>query len=456
MMNVNELKYKETFLTLIKKYREEVGQKYGKFPSFKETPIGNLSPPTQIIFFHSDFPEIELIILFHLQERDDLEFHFYESKNYKEWLRTIESDVLKNPLCKIIGEEEIEMSLANLIRNSMQYNIISVPCKNCFLTGRSESSGANYSVQLLYGTIVNANITELAKKLVIQTPISGTVLDLQQQISNEPPILDGLGSHSDPPVWIDSADQKQFIEKVYGYPPWKSSEIEYIGNLAGYKALICKDGYIAVNTKDKEKALSVMNTLLGSMMVLLNTAFNVARENDLGTAVFSNHSAGLSGGRFWTHSSTDSVAPVVIKRDQIKEIFSLAESVMKSPKLKTELRLALEFKAHERNSEWIQAILIGWLFLEDIYIARIWEKVLQRIQNSDRKSKLIGYDIDKKLEILNILGMIDDDEYKLIMRLKRVRNEAIHEGKIPDKANVTDMLDKILSILRDDLRKVKA
>ena len=454
-MNLVEMKYRTALISLASEYRKGVIKKYGRFPSFDEYSIGNFSPSTQILFMHSDFPEIELILLFHLRERKDLEFRFYSSRDYNEMLITIAS-VLNDPLCTIVGERQVEMSLADLVRGSMQYNIITVPSKNSILMGKRAPSGANYSVQLLYGTILKIDPIELARKLVIQTAIKEPTRDLQQQIPQEVPILNGLGTHTDPPVWIDTAEKKPFIEKVYGYIPWKSSSIEYkVDCLGGHKALICKDGYIAIDTKDKEKALTAINTLLGSMMVLLDITFNVTRENDLGTAVFGSHSAGLSGGRFWTHFSLDSVAPVVIQRDQIKEIFALGVSVMEDPKLQTQLTLALEAKAHEKNGEWKQAILMGWLFLEDIYIADIWARQLPQVQmNIERKSKLNRYDIDTKVEILNILGIIDDDEYKLIRKLKKARNKAIHDGEIPKREDVTACLDKILKILRSNLGKV--
>lgn len=453
IMNFEEMKYRKAIISLASEYRKEIVKKYGRYPSFDEMAIGNYSPPTQVLFMHSDFPEIELILLFHSKERKDLDFHFYGSRDYNEMMKTIEAGVLRDPMCTIVGKEKVELSLAYLINNSMQYDIITVPFKNSILSGRSEAD-TNYSVQLLYGTILNINLMELARKIAGQTYVAKYDQNLDNQVAQDVPILDGLGSHTDPPTWIDSHENKSFIDKVYRYPSWKSANIVYMDeDMGGCKALICKDGYIAIGTKDKEKALSAINTLLGSMMVILNTPFNMIRENDLGFATFSKQSAGLSGGKFWT-SSRDYEAPVIINIDKVEEIFTLAGSVMKDQRLKTELSLVLEAKAHAKNGEWKQAILIGWLFLEDIYIDDMWTKLLsERQMNEKKKDRLDRLNIDIKLATLNLLDKIDHNEYEWLDKLRRVRNGIIHRGDMPDKRDVILCMEKIMKILKRDLGK---
>lgn len=450
-MDLEEIKYKTTFLTLIREYRRGVVKKYGRFPSFEEYSIGNLSPPTQIVFFHSVFPEIEVILLFHLQERKDLEFHFYRSRDHNDMFKIIENSLLNNPIIVTLGREVVEKSLADILKNSMFYNIITVPFKNSFLNGSSNPSYGEFSVQLFFGSILKVNQIELVRKLVSETTIRGPDLEISNAISQNVPILKGLGTHSDPPIWIDIPGKKPFRELVYEYP--NSSKIEYnVNDLGGCKALICKDGYIAIGTEDRERAMIAINALLGSAMVLLDKSFNVVRDNDIGSAEFTDHSAGLSGGKFWTHSSMDSVPPILIHNDKVKEIFKLAATVMNNPKLQTELILALEARAHEKNGELKQAILIGWLFLEDVYVADLWSKLMQSIPtNSDRKDRLNGYDVATKLEILNISGKIQDNEFRSIGILRKSRNETIHKGNNPQKRDVKSCLELVFDVLRKDL-----
>lgn len=317
-MGSEDIKYRRAIVSLANEFRKEMASKYGRFPSLKELPIGNFSPPSQILFMHSNLPEIELILLFHLEEENDLDFHYYSSRNYKEMMETIEAGVLRDPWCKIVGSEKVGSSLANIISNSKQYNILTVPSKNSILLGRSEAE-TNFSVQLLYGTILGADSIELVKKIGGPAIIEEHAQDSDNQPSRDTTILDGFGAHADPPVWIDTHEERHFIDKVYRYPSWKSAKIIHIEqDFGGYIALICKDGYIAIGTKDKEEALSAINTLLGSMMVILGIPFNTVRENDVGSATFSMTSSSLSGGKFWAHSE-DYDTPITIDADKVKE-----------------------------------------------------------------------------------------------------------------------------------------
>jgi len=448
-------KYNSIFVGIVKLYRNKLMTEHGKSPSFGENITGIINYPWQFIFVHSDFPEIELIITFHIKKRPDLEFRFYESHNYQEMFKIIENGVLMDPLSKSVRLDHLEEGIASIIRDSRQYTILEVPSKNSILLGRSYPDD-QFSIHLVYGSILNMSVAEIASRLVKETPLE----DYDKEIPHEDPtktiILKGLGSCTDPPIWIDTPGKKPFIEKVYGTLPWKASKIEFkVDDIGGMSSLICKNGFIAIGTQDTFKALTTLNTIIGAMMVVLDKPFNVIRENDLGSAEFKNGSSSISGGRFYTGHSIYSPTPLIVQKDKIQEIFKLASAVAKNPKLQTELILALETGAYVKNSEWKQAILMGWLFLEDIYIADIWSRLMLSKQMTDERiSKLNRYDIDIKLEFLNISGKIDDNEYKFIRKLKGARNKTIHEGKIPDKSDVIACLGKILNILRTDLMNV--
>jgi len=202
---------------------------------------------------------------------------------------------------------------------------------------------------------------------------------------------------------------------------------------------VTRGGYIALGEKEKSKALEFLNEIMSTLLVL-DTAVHVIRENDLDEVTFTEHGHRVHGSTTSLRSLlvTHTGATIIPKEKMIKAI-KWAETLTLDVRLKTLLLLSLEFHTHLANSEYKQALVMGWVILEDFHIKDTWASEIAKVtSDQDRISKLGSWDIDRKLEALNISHVLTNDQYDLLMRIKDARNKTVHEGKEPAREIVEE------------------
>ncbi|MCP8317239.1 MAG: hypothetical protein H3Z51_10345 [archaeon] len=112
--------------------------------------------------------------------------------------------------------------------------------------------------------------------------------------------------------------------------------------------------------------------------------------------------------------------------------------------------LYLELYTHFMNSEYKQALVIGWVILEDFYLKDLWASHVSKVtSDKDRLSKLASWDADRKLEALNIAHIMTNKEYDLLMGIKDARNSTVHEGKEPRKDIVEECQKLVSKVIRE-------
>jgi hypothetical protein len=128
----------------------------------------------------------------------------------------------------------------------------------------------------------------------------------------------------------------------------------------------------------------------------------------------------------------------------LRKAIKLAELLTSDDRIKTLLLLFLEAYTYFQNTEYKQSLIIAWVLLEEFYIEDLWLQCISKITSDERRlNKLKNWTVDQRLEALHISHVLTDEEYSLLMKIKEARNEAVHEGKIPQK----DIVEKCLNLV---------
>lgn len=195
-------------------------------------------------------------------------------------------------------------------------------------------------------------------------------------------------------------------------------------------------------------------------MLILEIPTYIIRESDVGECCFRERGSSMSwplgGLRFALYGPDQQVRRQFMKqrtvdKKKLTTMITWAETFTSDNKLKTLLLLFLEAYTHFMNSEFKQALVMGWVILEDIYVKDLWAQVVQKRTGEDKRrvGKLGSWTVDAKLESLNISQTLTDDEYSRLMEIKDARNDVVHEGKEPAKEITEKCVNLTLEVVQN-------
>ncbi|MEM3203859.1 MAG: hypothetical protein QW232_06510, partial [Saccharolobus sp.] len=318
--------------------------------------------------------------------------------------------------------------------------IHSVPKPSIYYKARLSS--AVYAV----GWLIACNLLDLDLGKIVNEIREITSMAKPPQIPQQevPPFLEGFGTYIYPPLWIGEIPRpKSFSEKIiWSSLLWNYSlERVITDNYKKRPIVITRGGYIAIGEKDKTKAQELINEIM-SVMLLRGFVVHAVREIDLGQATFMERGTAaiswnpLRTPPFYAERFFPTAPPInrTADEEKIKNTLRLAELLTTDDRIKTLLSLYLETHTYFENTEFKQALMMGWIILEEYYIKDLWlSRISKAATDNNRLSKLGSWNIDHQIEALNLSGELSKEDYNLLMEIKDARNEVVHEGKFPPK-----------------------
>lgn len=231
--------------------------------------------------------------------------------------------------------------------------------------------------------------------------------------------------------------------------------------------IVNKDGYIFIESTQKEEAIKIFNVIT-SLGILDNVKLFAVREQDISFANYDRKQLEITSQQWNSETIRAPLFDRFHSRDhylgyQVREIaqnklISIINNAFKikmNEKLSENLRLFAEARAHLYNSEYAQSFIMAWSIIERTY-SELWRQKLDKKDlESERFSKLTNtsqWSLDYVIEVLNLNGEIDDQEYDFIMELKRKRNKLYHSGKVISLEDAQRCVDFVTRILQDKMR----
>lgn len=456
----------EWFLSFIDFFREKFKSLKPKEKKASERTLTDFSEPCQILIVSAKDPSFQILICSHNADLADKIIKIFGPYENKNLIDSIEKDFLTDNLVNKIGKDALEGFLVGTLRNIKRYNpYVRGPIKS-HIGSKMRISGPLGRMTTTFGWQILGSITEFESEVIANECIEQIISTAKPPSSTtvqppeDRPILDGFGTYIYPPIWIGEPPKFSFKQKVAGSTPWmgfseKSLEVRY----KEHPLMLTTNGYIAIGEKEKTKAIESLNEIMATMLILEIPTY-IIRESDVGKCCFRERSSNVAwpegGIRYGLYGPDQQVRRQFMKQRTVDEkklttMITWAETFTSDNKLKTLLLLFLEAYTHFMNSEYKQALVMGWVILEDIYVKDLWAQVVQKRTGEDkhRVGKLGSWTVDAKLESLNISQTLTDDEYSRLMEIKDARNDVVHEGKEPAKEITEKCVNLTLEVVQN-------
>lgn len=456
-MSVEELreKFRSWLIEFVDRFREQMNSLSSEEQSAASRTLDDFSSPCQLVTVWAREPEFQILLFAHLIEVEDKTIEIYGPVENVRLIDCLESEVLNSPLVTKMGKENVEAYIINTLRQLQRfYNPLHGTVKPQ-VDGKTRTGDSPYGVGwLILGNLMGLNTEEL-----INGCIKGIASAAKPAITAPPPeekvIVAGFGTYIYPPIWVGQIPEpKSLKEKIVGTLLLKYSfERITTGMYKQHPFILTRDGYIAIGEKDRLKALELLNEIMSTLLVLGIPTYAI-RESDLGEATFREKGASIGWGAGGLRASLFTerlsmypslIEKTLVQEEKIAKATRWADILTSDARLKTLLLLYLETHTHFMNTEYKQALVMGWVMLEEFYVKDLWlSQISKVIHDESRLSKLGSWDVDRQLETLNMAHVLNTHEYDLLMKIKDARNEAVHEGKDP-KREIVEMCLKLVA-----------
>jgi hypothetical protein len=131
---------------------------------------------------------------------------------------------------------------------------------------------------------------------------------------------------------------------------------------------------------------------------------------------------------------------------------ALATEISSDAMKKSLSGMALEAWTLLRNGEYSQSLHSSWQVLEN-HVGSLWDKYIgSEDTTKTRRVKLRDpsrWSVDRRLEILNLAGRIDKNEYGGLMAWKEKRNRFVHYGVRVTEDEANQCLEWATKVARD-------
>lgn len=143
------------------------------------------------------------------------------------------------------------------------------------------------------------------------------------------------------------------------------------------------------------------------------------------------------------------------KKTLFNEVLRSGEKITKNKSATDYLLSFLDAKTHFLIEQYKTSFLLAWIVLEK-YIDAVWEETLVSRKISDKRIKKLArsslWTADDKLETLNLMDLFVNERYNEVIRLKKIRNNIVHEGRNVTKQEAEECLRFSLGIIKEVVR----
>jgi hypothetical protein len=276
------------------------------------------------------------------------------------------------------------------------------------------------------------------------------------------PGIVGHGGFIFPPVWIGEVPRPTFAERASGWRFLHPSNV-FEGTYRGRVIVAERDGFVVIAEADKAEAVVFLNEIM-AIAFLNGKAVFAFRELEVGSATLDPRTKLVSSKGVSEHSIRAPLLMAQFKPNfpefpvrrpvsvaQFQDWVSVAEKISVDQDLSESLVFLLEGYTHLLNSEYLESFVVSWVIIEK-HLYKSWERFLRESKVArDRREKMknpILWSLDPVIETLSLMGKLSADEYAQLMRLKKKRNDIVHEGERVSKKEAEESLEVALGIVK--------
>ncbi|MBN1214676.1 MAG: TM1812 family CRISPR-associated protein [Candidatus Lokiarchaeota archaeon] len=480
------VKNKDWLFELINLYRNDV-----KTPTdingFELNTGFDLRPPLQIsiLWFESEINNIQFFLISHSKEFPDKQINIFGPFKIQNKIDIENFETILNTekLFKHIKDDQNE----NLI-DDLKERLFKITQNNIKLLANEPrnafgNSGVFYDMchYIIYeGNIFNNSITKIIQAFHKTKEISRNLYIMHKELPLKYEMIPFFAGYILPPIWFGEYPKLSITDNLKGKKLRGFIKRIYEGEIAGKKIIIENDGYMGIAINDNRDG-QFENKELYDTIKILNFFFGIIllkgyKIQSIQTSDFS-YTTYLPKSGYFTqtyrnHSKSEKLfkernenlkikefikARNKISTDELKKIIDNTNKLIQYDKIIDLLGIFIQSYSNLSKNEIIQSFILSWTLIEE-YLNYIWESLLEgkNISNSKRIDKLKGRDFTASIisEILNITGNIDNNELKILNRLRKKRNAFMHDLKPINYKIAVESFDLALNYLQKRIKKL--
>jgi hypothetical protein len=449
--NVNDKKKLYNWLTAsISLFREKSKQLSTEEQKVIPFTFYDLLQPCQVLVIWAKKPEYQIFFISHSDKLEDKLIEIYGPIENSKLIEEMTNIILNSKIAKIIRKEIVEDYFIRAIRIiQADFNPLITPSLPDIIDKHQLSSSPHTIGWTVMGKIQDFDTANLIDHIIkdIKLYAEPATVVYQTFPEKEKIILKGFGAYLYPPVWIGEIPKPKSLKEKMGLSPISVTpkDITIKEMYKSHTVILTRDGFIAIEESDLQKAKEYLNEIIGSLLLFCDVQLAPLRETDLGetkvteTAITYNWNP-LSQKSF-IYEFNNYIPPserMQINKKIIEKIIRLAELSTSNERIKNLLLLYLDDYTYFKNTEYIQSLIISWVILEEFYIKELWiQEISKKVMNKNQLHKLQNWNTDECIEALYLYDVISPEDYTLLMKVKRARNKTLHEGKTPEQGIVT-------------------
>lgn len=256
-------------------------------------------------------------------------------------------------------------------------------------------------------------------------------------------IRKGFGAFCYPPLTIYDDKRRHLNELGLAEVNKRKTRGNYFDE-NDFQVLITEDGFIAPVTENKKRAFEFLNVFFAILITKFHKARYITSDDlipfswEAGSNKITlnlNHSVSLRN-QFEAkreHEETYSDWKLIPRQEThslfILRMLDFAERFTKNEVMKTDLLLLGESSGLYFDRHFRASLLSSWVVIEGILV-NLWDEHISKLDRTKKEAEALKnahtWSVANFVEVFSFLKMIDDNARKCISKLRKIRNDTVH------------------------------
>lgn len=422
--------------------------------------IQDFDSPCQVeVFWISEPLEGQAAIVTHDRDRPDEEIIIngpYQGEEFVDqvatvseqdrWQQSVPPQIYDTPPGQHPSRADILASIISTLIDRLEQSIFNDFSSSEIMFLNGSQLWGNSSYHLLIGNVTDLDLPgegtsegATSESDTSEDGETGSEENPNTESEREEEIRPAGGGFIYPAVWVESAPERSFADKVWG-SHFRENEIVYRDEILGDEFIAFRDGLLAILDDDGDRTIDLLNTFFGIGMIGPHFQWRSLQPREfisgrVGPDGFKSGRAELStpSGRnqLWAGESGPSDDERgLIQSEVIEYLLKVAEVIYPISDLRERVMLHLQAHTHFSDDEYTASFLLNWNIIEQ-HIENILDRELRDEYgvNRDRRETIQGHNwfISHRIELAEITDTIDDNIYSELDRHRKKRNKVVHD-----------------------------
>ncbi len=460
---------------VIRKYRDRLGAMDQEAKRCRVSNLSDFSNPSEVVWIRFRDPVLQTLILTQPEDIETDQIHIYDGGPFQAAVDRLEDILQDVPFQRTLSRREllhylvkedeqvklrsfVESHLVGLVDNPPSYWVAAQYDKEGYVIQSMSILTDHGFIWTVLGDLSRSEVDGFVDSLLPERPAESPAP--QSSNSQDDPFVPGYCAYFYPPVWIEDKDVPLTLRsKTRLGIAQRADSVVLVEQYRNYMLLVKTGGLIAINARSREEAHVLFNEIMAGAF-FGGISAHVLHLSEVGDIKI-DLSAKTTGmmqltlvsprqdqvDEFFRSFRSTSRDRQLIEPEQMRMVIQRAERISRILPQQW-ISWFLQGHTHFENLEFDQAFITLWTILEQKTTSEWNNRVSSLSKKRKNKYRMPGYwSVDRSLEVLNLHGLIPDEDYSIISNFKKTRNSIVHELRSIGHHEARSILDYVERVL---------